>query len=98
MTDDEKSVYIKNIYTDEYLSATESKYSSDTSYRKVSLTTRPGGNEYKWTLKYTNPTSLLILNTKYSSEYLRSYSGTSENNNYAIGTYSSTWTWRTFNC
>ena len=81
MTDTDDSVYIKNIFTNEYLSTTN-EYAHQTYYNsnKAALASIPKGPAFKWIFKFWNP-SYYIINLK-NSQYL--YNAVAENNNVRV--------------
>ena len=84
-TDDENTVYIKNIFTNEYLYVTEFEHTFDPSHKKISLASKPTGPEFKWLLQYTER-NFYIRNLGYSSKYLF-LRGSSESEKYIVTAY-----------
>ena len=92
-TDD--SVYIRNVFTNEYLSTTTK--SASVSYggsKKIALATSPGGSECNWIFKYRDP-GFHIINSK-NSQHL--FTAGWENNYMYMMTANNWQKWDSYEC
>ena len=94
MTNGDGYVYIKNMFTNEYLYTTEQKHPRSSNCKMVSLSTTPAGYEFKWYFEYMD-TGFYIKNAR-NAQYLDD--GYSENNNYHVFTREEAFRMNTYKC
>ena len=86
MTDSDKSVYIRNTFTNEYLLATEQTRLIDSGSKMTSLASTPQGSEFEWILEY-HDIRFNIINSR-NCRYLSLFCPYSDNpNNLFVTTY-----------